>query len=403
MRKIKTIGTCFSVLLILSSCGKAPIEDLNRTELFSLGLGKMEDQMALFQRSDAPFKARNYINLKDGRIYISDANSSKIMEFTTYGDLISLIYNSKVNPEPVILSTDSGEDDITNRWAQSYPFLNIGHIVVDSKKRLYVEDEVLPEQSEVDKDLDTVYYKQILLFDRQGNYLDYIGQEGWGGTPFPFIESIHITDTDELVVVCRLVRSRWIIFWFDNEGYPRYRVEIHPDNLPKMKDAMPFLNKVFPAFNEHTLYLMLTYYSEEISEATGSQESIQDLSTRIYSLDLAKGIYRSFFKVPDSGTREEVVGTIKREIPAPSYELLGMDSRGFFFFLLPVEYNRYELLILAESGNVKARCNINLEDSEIFIRILNISEEGILVGLLAFDEEVKIVWWRSDKLIGDLS
>ena len=29
---------------------------------------------------------------------------------------------------------------------------------------------------------------------------------------------------------------------------------------------------------------------------------------------------------------------------------------------------------------------------------LFLSEEGIIIGLLGFEEEVKVVWWRSDRL-----
>ena len=87
------------------------------------------------------------------------------------------------------------------------------------------------------------------------------------------------------------------------------------------------------------------------------------------------------------------------EVPAPSYEMLGITLDGNYFFMRPLDFNLYELLALSEKGEVKARRVFTVEDSEIFFKFFNLSEDGILSGLLCFQDVVKIVSWRSDRLV----
>lgn len=399
MNRITALLCVCLVLAPVFSCRKAPIENLTREELFSLTLGTMENQMSLFQHPEVPFRSLGLIYLRDGRIYISDSSSLKIMEFTTYGDLVSLLYNAESNPEPVVLSTEGEESENSNRLAQKYPFVNIGGIVVDSRKRLYVEDEIPLDQSSYDPQLSTVLYKRVLTFDRRGVFIGYIGQEGIGGTSFPHIESMHITENDELVVVSRLPMSRWLVYWYDTEGYLLYKVEIRPDSLPGLEGSLPSLEKLLPDLRSRALCLQVTYYSEEIHEVTGSQDAVLETVARIYRLDLEQESYKGYVEVPESGVREEVIGTVKHEIPAPSYEWLGTDRWGHHFLLLPQGQNQYELLILDSDGGEVGKRIIQIEDTELLYRNLVLSDDGVLVGLLGFEEDVKVVWWRSDRLL----
>ena len=385
-------------ILLLESCGKTTIENLNREELFSLGLGKMENQIDLFQVPGVPLKRKNCIYRKGGRIYISNGNSAKIMEFTTYGDLVFLLQNEEENPETIILESDVNREDFTNRSAQSFPFQNIGSVVVDGQKRLYVEDEVPANQREVDDKTGAVYYKRILRFDRDGKLIDFLGQEGIGGTPFPFIQSLHITASDELVIISRLM-SEWIIFWFNSEGFPIYNVHVDNEHLPSRENSIVSLDKVMPDYRRRDLLFMVTFYEEQINPSTQTRHAISKSLGRIYRFNLETEAYTGYVEVPDSGTRKETVGGMELEVPAPSYELLGITLDGNYFFMRPMEFNRYELLALSESGEVRARRIFTIEDSEIYFKSLNLSEEGILSALLCFQEEVRIVSWRSDTLV----
>ena len=286
IRPVTAIILCAMLIgLLIVGCGTPSIEKLNREELFTLTLGKMENQIDLFQVPGVPFNRKNLIYMKGGRVYISNGNSSKIMEFTSYGDLLFLLQSSESNPTPFMLAEESNEQDVTNRSARSFPFQNIGAVVVESAKNLFVEDEVPLEQREVDEQYGVLYYKRVLRFDRNGRYIDFLGQEGVGGSPFPFIESVHITAQDNLVVVSRLA-ARWVVFWFDRDGYLIYRVEVDAEYLPPHKGYIPTVATILPDLSSPSLFLMVTYYEEEINESTKTLDASDKALSRIYRFSL---------------------------------------------------------------------------------------------------------------------
>ena len=67
----------------------------------------------------------------------------------------------------------------------------------------------------------------------------------------------------------------------------------------------------------------------------------------------------------------------------------------------PMSVGLYELMVMSATGRVVARRSLTLEDTELYYKTYGLSEEGILVALLCFEEEIQIVWWRSDDLIVD--
>ena len=61
------------------------LEELNREELFSLQIGKMDNQIDLFQVGGVMAGAKNRIYMRDGLFYLANGNSAKIMELSSYG------------------------------------------------------------------------------------------------------------------------------------------------------------------------------------------------------------------------------------------------------------------------------------------------------------------------------
>ena len=411
--------------LLLLSCVPKELEELNREELFSLQIGKMDNQIDLFQVGGVMAGAKNRIYMRDGLFYLANGNAAKIMELSSYGDLIFLLYNPNENPPPTSFKTEQraepgGQEErvqpvepdestgqveqeernpqpeplASTRRAVTYPLKRIGEIVVDSRKQLYVEDTVSEERQVHDKELNVLLDRVILRFDRHGELVDFIGQEGVGGTPFPYIDSLYITDLDNLVVICRTPRY-WHVYWYSPEGFLLYQVDIDQDHLPLQEgNPVSTLGRIVPARGDPLLYLLIYTYLGSTSE-----EQTDSYGTRIYSLSLLSERYEGYVEVPQNGVRIEKIGTQDVEVPAPSFELLGVNSEDAFFLLRREEANLFQLLILNQAGDTLARRYLVMEDSELFYKDMRLSAGGIIYALLGEEYQVQIVWWRSDRLL----
>ncbi|HTP58102.1 MAG TPA: hypothetical protein VMM82_04235, partial [Spirochaetia bacterium] len=229
-------------VLTLIGCQKREIEELMGSELFSLSLGKLDNQIDLFPSTSGNVEKKTSIAMRDGWFYIANGNSGKIMVFSSYGDLIFLLYNAQLNPQPLFMNQPgssapeerenaTGGNEVSTRAAVSYPFLDIGEIAVASDRTLYVEDAVPEARVVKDTAHGVLLTRAILRFDRKGKPQGYLGQEGIGGTPFPYVMALRVTARDQLVVVTRLPQA-WEVFWYSREGSLLYRVEIDSAHLP---------------------------------------------------------------------------------------------------------------------------------------------------------------------------
>ena len=390
-------------VLLLAGCQKKGIEELVSSELFSLTFGKMEDQVDLFQFEAVKVVRKNTVCMRDGWFYLANGNAGKIMVFSSYGDLIFLLYNPRTNPVPTILGPvdQSAGNEVSTRGSVAYPFVDIGEIAVASDKTLYVEDAV-PEAKEVkDSQRGVVLSRVILRFDRKGRQLGYIGQEGIGGTPFPYVSALYVAAGDQLVVVCRLP-EKWEVFWYSRDGVLMHQVELDNNNLPVQpaKGVTPVLVNIMPDLQSPLLYLVI--YSYRVSTDPGAAETPAQDSVvgRAYKLDLRTGQYgSSFVEFPQNLPRKERSGLKTTEIPSPPSELLGVSSSGYFYLLAYTDTNLYTLTILDPAGKVRAQRHMVIEDSELIYRDTHLSSTGIVYGLLADRTRAHISWWRSDLLL----
>jgi hypothetical protein len=390
-------------VLLLSGCQKKGIEELVSSELFSLTFGKMEDQLDLFQFEAAKVVRKNTVCMRDGWFYVANGNAGKIMVFSSYGDLIFLLYNPQTNPAPTVLGpVDQGSgNEVSTRGSVAYPFVDIGEIAVASDKTLYVEDAVAEAKEVKDADRGVILSRVIQRFDRKGKPLGYIGQEGIGGTPFPYVSALHVAAGDQLVVVCRLPQT-WEVFWYSRDGVLLHQVELDNKNLPVQpaKGVTPVLVNILPDLQSPVLYLVI--YSYRVSTDPGAVETpAQDgVVGRAYKLDLRTGQYdSSFVEFPQNLPRRERSGLKTTEIPSPPSELVGVSSSGYFYLLAYTDTNLYTLSILDPTGKVRAQRRMVIEDSELIYRDTHLSSTGIVYGLLADRTRAHISWWRSDMLL----
>jgi hypothetical protein len=385
-------------LFALTGCQRKGIEEIVSDELFTLSMGKLEDQVDLFQFENAMVERSNTVFMRDGWFYVANGSAGKIMEFSSYGDLIFLLYNPQTNPAPTILKPvdPNATDEVSTRGYVTYPFADIGKIAVASDRTLYVEDAVTDAKAVKDSEHGVLLSRVILRFDRRGKPLGYIGQEGIGGTPFPFVYSLSVTDNDQLVVVCRMPGGSWKVFWYSRAGVPLYQVEVGDKNLPSrpQKGTRPVLTTIVPDQQDPALYLVIYTYKE--SSDTASDAVI----ARAYKLDLRTQAYSPrFVEFPQNAPHREKEGLKTTEIPSPPSDLLGVSSGGYFYLLAYTDTNLYTLQILDGTGRVRARRHVVIEDSGLAFRDIHLSSTGILYGILADLTTAHMSWWRSDLLL----
>ncbi|MBN1412885.1 MAG: hypothetical protein JW969_18740 [Spirochaetales bacterium] len=386
------------ILALLSSCEQKPIEELPGEDLFTLKIGKMEDQFDIFMMDGTSLRRKNRFIMKNGIFYIANGNSSKVMKFTSYGDLLLLIYNPDTNPRPFVLDTEEQEGVITNRPAETADLLNIGEIAIDSENTIYLEDQVPPEQAVKDEKLEINLTSRIYRYNRLGRLVDFIGQEGTGGTPFPYIQRIHITEKDELVAICRIY-DQWNVYWYAKNGNPLLNITIDTRLLPKESNLIPSLENLVPDFTEYALYLKINYSREEIDPSTETKETIKDAFSRIYKYNITTRKYEHYVETPDNETKKIISGNKEVEIPAPSYEFLGVDIKGSYYLIRPDTENKFKVLIIDNAGKTRVTRLISVDDSELYFKMFHLSDKGIISGILCYQDEVKVMWWRTDRLI----
>ncbi|MDR2759159.1 MAG: hypothetical protein LBB78_07260 [Spirochaetaceae bacterium] len=400
MRRIFFI--VFMSLVFLGGCFREKIPSVARKDLFTINIGKLEDQIDLFNLEGERSNRKTDIAMRDGLLYISNGNGRKIVRYNSYGDLLFMIYNEEQNPPPLTLRRKNEGQGIVTRWAYAYPLREPGIIAVDSRKHIYVEDRLPQGQESFDEKNKASLDRRVLHFDIDGRFVKYLGQEGVGGTPFPNIIGIYTSVNDELAVVCRL-STGWNIYWFDAAGTLLYLIHLGNDDIPIPLDrdlVIPFINSLCVSPDERRLYLQVDYYRDTYDVSTNTRSGSEPDSSVIWIMDVENGTYTRTVEVP---FYESLITQNNRKITENMfYSMLGVIENSKIFLYFPVEEG-YSILILSSESQEQRRGFIRVDNEELQFNTFNLSSEGILSALLATDWEVRMVWWRTDELIGDVS
>ncbi|MDR2418366.1 MAG: hypothetical protein LBD79_04865 [Treponema sp.] len=391
-RKRWTIG----LAVLLAACSQTPTVSVTREDLFSLEIGRFEDQVALYNVEGDFGIRRTDLAMRDGLFYIADGNGQKVVRYNSYGDLLFMIYNEETNPMPLSLRP-MPEDQIVIRWAFTYPLQEPGKIVVDSQKRIYVEDLLPQEEWGMDMETGVSLTNVILSFDNEGRFLRQLGQEGIGGRPFPPVEGIYTSLDDAFVVVCRVPGS-WYVYWFDAEGIFHNLIKLPEERIPIPLDrdtAFGSIDMIAAAPDAQRLYVKVNYYRDSYDQSTMMRTGIEPDSSVIWLMRVADGMYEEeLLEVPfyESNGKTNSVKIF--------YSMLGVIRNGRVFLYAPVE-NGYSLLVLGEQG--RWRGFIQVSPDEFEFNAFSLSDDGILSAILAGAWDVKLVWWRTDKFMGGAS
>ncbi|MCF7929318.1 MAG: hypothetical protein K9L68_11110 [Spirochaetales bacterium] len=384
---------------MFGSCGQQNPDEFPRERLFTLDIGKMEGQLDLYMPRGASYSGSLNIAMREGFVYTSNSNSSRVMVFNSYGDLLNMIYHPRKGPDPVTLSRENEEGGVSNKQAETYPFEAPGEVGVAGNRHIYVVDRVPEQQRVFDEEYQAELDRVILHFDREGKFVNYLGQEGLGGTPFPRVETLHISEHNEIIVGTRTARRR-LVFWFSPEGKLLYKIEVGKNLVPNKYDgreALPQIQTVYPDLDERKLYIMVDYYQRQVDEATGQMVGINYSGSAVQVLDVASGTYDRAIALPGRNVQESDF-LDEKEVPI-IYNFIGASKGPYFFLLAVVRENVYEMLIVDPEGKVIERRLLRIEDSELVYKDLHLSAQGILTALLVRDNAAIVAWWRADSLI----
>ncbi len=398
-------------LLLFSSCNPSTeAEYLEADELFSLNYGNFENEISLFDVQNIE-SINTRIAMRDGFFYIVNGEAGKIIQLTSYGDVIGIIYDEDRNPVPSfavdnsdgVLSALDTRDDNSTKIATNYPFNRLGAIAVDSTKNLYVTDFLPIERYEEDTETGTVLRQVILRFAPDGTFVDFLTQEGLGGQPFPYIKSLHTTSNNELVAVC-LDTKGYILYWFSQDGELLTKFSFDKSMLPE--DALDYaletyvtLENIVPDYEEPIIYIKADYYGLTVDESTNVSSGIEFEKTLVYPFDMRTLTYENEITIP-AYQRTETHG-YATEVFVHPYSFVGISENGGLFFILPDDIG-LSVLVTHENSQRIMRRQIPISLTDSIFQSFSLSNNGILSGLIAHEDEVQVAWWRTDSIINSI-
>jgi hypothetical protein len=389
---------CMSFFL---SCAENNNSSIEREDLFSFGIGRLEDELDMFALEGARSMRKTALKMRDGLFYISNGNGEKIAQYNSYGDLLFLIYNEETNPPPMTLR-EKIDGAVITRWAYRWPLHEPGYITVNSAKHIFVEDRLPPERHGFDMEQKTILDRLVLHFDADGKFIDYLGQEGKGGTPFPRIENIFTSIDDDLVVVCQLPAGRRI-FWYDSLGNQIYDIYFSNNALPIPSGRFgltPSLDGVSIAPDERKIYLKIDYYREVMDESTNTVSGHESDRSCLWMINAGDAYFSENIDIPFFESSSIVNN--RKTTENLLYSMFAVMNGGRVFLYYPIETG-FSILILSTDGSDEQRRGIiNVSNDELMYCTFDVSDDGILSALLATNYEAKLVWWRTDKLANEM-
>ncbi|MDR0512688.1 MAG: hypothetical protein LBG93_06260 [Treponema sp.] len=402
--KLNPFHMIFLAAFVMLGCNRfGQVLMVEREDLFALGIGRLEDQIALFDVGGGMLRLRRAdVAMRDGLFFISDSNGGKILRFNSYGDLLFMIYNDETNPQPLTLSPLE-EGSLATRWSVSHPLLEPSSIRIDSRNHIFVQERLPPERHSFDTERNVLLDSVVLHFDSEGRFIDYIGREGIGGTPFPQIEGLFTTVQDEIVVVSRIPLG-WTIYWFDANGLFLFEVRLGNDALPVPPDregvVVSSLDTISAGHNARRLYVKIDYYRHIYDGSTGAITGIEPDSSVIWVMNGETGVWERYVDLPFFEHTFTVQN--RRVVSRKPYSLIGITRSERAFLSFPTDGGYSIRVMPLDPGRAgdQARAFIEVDSSEMQFNAFDLSADGILSALLASDWQVKLVWWRTDRFFG---
>ena len=398
IRKITSVLLISACIIFTSCLGNETVQSINETELFSLPYGKFEEQLSVSDLSNVG-DVRFGITMQDGFFYIINGEAKKIMELNSYGDLLTLFYNEDSETASLLEKSNKPAESVHN--AVYYPFDYPGMLAVDSYKNIYTVCSIPRDRQELSDDGNTLYSQTVLRFARRGSSLEYIGQQGPGGTPFPFIENIYTTSKDELVVTA-VDTEGTVVYWFATDGFLKYMIPVGTKNVPVIsgKDSSSemfwTISNVVPDPMSYKLYVQVDYYNTYLDEDSKVQSGVNFVQSSLYTLNAETGLYNQPVTIPPY--EESVVSDYSRLTYRIPYDFLGVTKSGWKFFIVRTDDGFNIEMIQTESQRILHR-QFKADSNNILYDTMALSQDGIITAMYLEKDAARVVWYRTDSLI----
>ncbi|MCF0241111.1 MAG: hypothetical protein HUK25_00645 [Treponema sp.] len=387
------------IILIFTSCSKKNgVESITEDELFTLSYGNFEEQINVFSLNHVG-EVNTGIFMKDGFFYLVNGESQKIMELNSYGDLLTLFYNEDSLTKELLDNSGDVERSIHREIA--FPFGYTGQISVDSAKCMYVVCTIPRDRQELSENGNLLYCQTILRIPRNGSQIDYIGQQGPGGTPFPYIRNIFTTEKDELVVVSS-AENGLMVYWFGKDGFFKYMIPVSVSDCPKIsgidEDSDVFLTveNIVPDYNDYKLYVKIDNYSSYSDKASNAQSGIRYINTLLYPIDIETALYGNPVSIPPY--EESVTVDFSKLTYKLPYDFLGVTKNGWKFFVVSTTSGFDVEMIQTETQKVLHR-HFDVNRENVLFHNMSLSSDGIISAVYVEKDKARVVWYRTDKLV----
>ena len=368
---------------------------MEREDLFSLFYGSFEDDMNLSNIYKNPSNnVDSQIVMKKGFFYISNPGAKKILKLTSFGDLLAVYYNGEYNRMPDFMNLKK-TDVLSTREAIEYPFNFPTFIAVLENKNVYVVDGLTEDRIEYDLENNIGLRNVVLHFNEKNEFVDYIGQEGYGGSPFPTIDAIYSNNKNEIIVVCR-VNQNVRLYFYNNKGVLVHKYSISKESIPDIykEKKRVYMNIDRTIAVDDFIYVKVDYYIQEIDSVSNVEKGIIYDKTVLHQFDRKTKTYINSTELPfyeDNEIRDGDVIKTKR-----IYELIGMSEDGKCFLITP-KNEIFALAIFDTKNNRTYKHNLIVPLKTIYSNFY-VSSDGILCALFADDEAVRVSMWQTNIL-----
>lgn len=358
--------------------------------------------------------------MREGIFHILDPVSEKILRTSSYGDLLSVIYDPASAPAPsfgrladVSLGESSdAEAGREGRYAAQTSFVQASRLSVDSAQRIYVADRLADPGMAVIDPLTGLYCDWIIRrFGENGRELQFLGREGALGSAFAKIASIDCLSDDSLVVVSNS-GSLQTVYRFSSDarllssfGIDSALLPIPLELLDSGKENSPSekihadLEGILPMIDASgfNIILKINYYREVAGpEALGSI-GLEDSGSWIFSMDGRTGSQNFGFRLAPSefaGEEGELLGIYKEGFLLASPQAYVEENAGGTGSGQSIPEERRTLRLLDHSGKALYSAEIRLPGEKGLLKSLRLSSTGQLYGIYLGESEVELLWWE---------